>query len=70
MPSEMEFMCVCSGKAILPFVSDINVNNIDWEKFKFFFKLLLFRSIFQCLAPKKGTWFHSFKIAGESWRKF
>jgi hypothetical protein len=46
MPSEMEFMCVFSGKAILYFVSDIKVNNTDWEKFKFFFKLLLFRSIF------------------------
>ena len=66
MPSEMDFVCMFSGRATLRFVSDVNVNITVWEKFKFFFKLILFRSIFQGQAPpppKKGTWFHCFKIA-------
>ena len=62
MLSEMEFVCVFSGKAILRFVSDINVNNTDWEKFKFFFKLLLFRSIFHCQTPPTKKRAQSFTV--------
>ena len=54
LPSEMDFMCVLSGETILHFVSDIKVNNTDWQKFKFFFKLLLFRSIFQSQVQKRA----------------
>ena len=35
-------------------VSDMKVNNTDWEKFKIFFKLVLYRSIFQCQAQKRA----------------
>ena len=70
MPSEMELICVFTGKGILHFVSDIKVFNTDLEKLKFSLKLLLCRSIFKCQTQGKARGSSAFRQLAQDAESF